>query len=414
MPTKQVPIDELRVGMYVAKLDLSWLRSPFLRHSFLVQEAAQIERLVRAGVKTVHIDLERGWDTARDSTAVEPASGTASFFTPAVPLHPSARKSLAQLNEEYTQAKLARAQLEQAVQGLFAAISERGTISRVQTAEAIQEIMIAARTLPNAAIFMALSQHRAEDSNLSEHALGACTLSLMLGQAFQLNPLELHELATAGLLHDMGLLQVPPPIVRRSHVTSSPLSEPEQRRFQAHPRLSILMLERQGGFDTTVLHVIGEHHAYLDGGGYPPETRGEFTSLKTRILMIADKYDELITGFGGASPLAPSQALQRLYQEAQDGVIDPDVLSRLIKTVGIYPVHSHVRLSTGELAVVVSLNPAALHRPVVAITHDSGGAARPVPLIVDLAQRNDDPEERSIEMVLDGIRSFPPQPSHAA
>jgi len=45
MATKSIPIEQLRVGMYVAKLDVSWFRSPFLRNRFLVQQEAQIEKL---------------------------------------------------------------------------------------------------------------------------------------------------------------------------------------------------------------------------------------------------------------------------------------------------------------------------------------------------------------------------------
>lgn len=47
------------------------------------------------------------------------------------------------------------------------------------------------------------------------------------------------------------------------------------------------------------------------------ETRGAFTSDMTRIVMVMDRYDELLTGFGGASPLTPHQSLQRLYQEGR-------------------------------------------------------------------------------------------------
>ena len=56
----RLPISQLRIGMYVAGLDLPWFRSPFLRHSFKVERPAQIEKLLRAGVKTVDIDLNRG------------------------------------------------------------------------------------------------------------------------------------------------------------------------------------------------------------------------------------------------------------------------------------------------------------------------------------------------------------------
>ena len=60
MATTRISVCALRIGMYVARLDLSWFRSPFLRHSLLIEHPSQIEQLVRAGVKTVDIDLDRG------------------------------------------------------------------------------------------------------------------------------------------------------------------------------------------------------------------------------------------------------------------------------------------------------------------------------------------------------------------
>jgi len=415
MATIRVPIYELQTGMYVAKLDLSWFRSPFLRHSFLVEHNSQIAKLVRAGVKTVEIDLERG-TAARPVnaptaaiTATEPPAGQCSAASP------KPAKPLARLNEEYVQATLAKKQLDQTIHAVFSTFTETGTVTPRQAAEAIQEITIVTRTLANAAVFMALSQNRAGDSALSRHALTTCTLSLVLGQAFQCNPLELQELATAALLHDIGLLQIPPSIVLRSRITSPPLSQREQQQFHTHPRLSALTLERQHGFEPAVLHLIGDHHAYLDGSGYPQETSGAFTSERTRILMIADKYDELITGFGGASPLAPHQALQRLYQEATQGALDQNTVAQFIKIVGIYPIHSCVRLDTNELAMVTDLNPARLHQPVVTITHEPGGAEYPAPFIVDLAHQEDQPYERAIEAILDAVpASFPSDSTRAA
>jgi HD-GYP domain-containing protein (c-di-GMP phosphodiesterase class II) len=403
MSTKRVPVYELQIGMYVARLDLSWFRSPFLRHSFLIEDIAQISRLIRAGVKTVEIDLERGVDVPDARYLKQSLQKTTQTSSTATPLALQAQKSLARLNEEYTQAKLAKEQLDRAVQSIFAIFSQHGTIEARLAAEAVQEITIAARTISKAALFMALSQNRAGDSTLSRHALATCTLSLVLGQTFQFNPLELQQLGTAALLHDLGLLQVPSAVVRRSRTTSAPLSSLEQRQFQAHPRLSILALERQGGFDASILHFIAEHHALLDGSGYPSETRGEFTSDRTRILIIADRYDEFVTGFGGASPLGPHQALQRLYQEAREGKLDHDILTRLIKLVGIYPVHSYVQLNTKEIGVVASLNPATLHQPVVAITHDPQGTGYPTPLVVDLAHQEGRQPERAIESVLDRV-----------
>jgi|CXWL01.1.fsa_nt_gi HD-GYP domain-containing protein (c-di-GMP phosphodiesterase class II) len=414
MATKTISIDQLRTGMYVAKIDLSWFQSPFLRRSLLIEHTIQIEKLRRAGAQHIVIDLSRGDDVETSSTLDPPISSQAITLTPQTPPSKSIPKPLTQLNEEYAQALVARKQLEQAVHSVFSSISEQGSVDPQLAAEAVQEVSIVTRTLPNSAIFMALSQQRAGDSSLSRHALSTCTLALVVGQSFGYNPLELQELALAALLHDIGLLQIPAPIIQRSANTSSPLSVHDRRILESHPRLGILALERQGGFEAKVLQMIGEHHIRLDDSGYPQGTKGEFTSERSRILMIADYYDELITGFGGASPLAPHQALQRIFRESQDRAFDQVILSRFIKLIGIYPVHSRVQLNTKERAVVTELNPSALHRPVVTITHTPSGNETPNPLVIDLSDQANVTPERAIDRVLDSPEPAQPASSSQA
>jgi HD-GYP domain-containing protein (c-di-GMP phosphodiesterase class II) len=395
MATTRIPVRELQIGMYVARLDLSWFRSPFLRHSFLIEHPWQVEKLVRAGVKSVDIDLDRG--IAFQPYQVSDITHSAIGATPTCGMNRP--KPLAQLNEEYAQAKLAKQQMDQAVQSVFTTIIKTGTVNPQQAADAVQEITIAMRTLTDSAIFMALSQNRAGDSTLSHHALATCTLSLVLGQAFQFNPLELQELATAALLHDIGLLQIRSAVVRHAHAASG-LSKADQQEWETHPRRAVLMLERQGRIEAAALHLIANHHVYLDDSGYPKESRGQFTSDRTRILMVVDRYDELITGFGGTSPLTSYQTFQRLYQEARQGKIDQRILSSFIARVGIYPVHSHVRLNTQELAVVTELNQEKLHQPIVTITHQPGGIEYVAPLVVDLAHQTDESQTRAIETII--------------
>lgn len=410
MTTLRISVVELQIGMYVAKLNVSWLRSPFLRHSFLIEHQSQIEKLVRAGITMVEIDLDRGIGPQPLRTLDIPLSETT------IPQEPMGQrtKSLNQLNQEYAQAKLAKQQLDQAVQSVFSTIAKTGTVNPQQAAEAVQEITIVMRTLSNSAIFMALSQHRGGDATLSQHALSVCTLSLVLGQTLQFNPLELQELATAALLHDIGLLQLSSTLLQRAHVPTA-LSIGEQHQFQTHPRLAALSLQRQGGIESETLHLIANHHAYLDESGYPKEARGQFTSDRARILMVIDRYDELTTGFGGIPALTPQQTFQHLYKEARQGKLDQRFVSSFIAIVGIYPVHSYVRLNTRELAVVTELNQATLHQPIITITHQPDGDVYPIPFLVDLAHQDHDVQQRVIETVLnDSPPSLLSAPSQAA
>ena len=382
--------------MYVAGLDLPWFRSPFLRHSFKVERHAQIEKLLRAGVKTVDIDLNRGIAPSPEQLPADRQPPTP--HTPTIQ-DKKPIKTLAQLNEEYAQATLAKQQLTQSVQSVFTKIASTGTVNAQQAADAVHEITIVTKTLTPSSVFMALSQNRAGDPMLSQHALTTCTLALILGQTFQFNPLELQELATAALLHDIGLLQITPSLVRHTHADQR-LSPAQQREFETHPRIGVRTLQQAGNSETAILHLIANHHAYLDDSGYPKEARGEFTSDRTRILMIVDRYDELLSGFGGATPLPSHRTFQRLYQEARQNKLDQQLLSSFIGLVGIYPVHSQVRLNTKERGVVTTLNQETLHQPIITITHQPEGMTYPDPFTVNLADQPDGPQTRAIEAVI--------------
>ncbi|NGZ98436.1 MAG: hypothetical protein CV089_20305 [Nitrospira sp. WS110] len=396
MTSQLISISDLQIGMYVSALDLPWYRSPFLRHSFLVERDAQIDKLVRAGVRAVTIDPTRGLAPPSRHDEAAPSSPAAKF----VPAPIVKRfKPLAQLTEEFRQAKLAKQQLTQAVHSVFTTISKTGTVNTQQAAEAVQEIIIVTRTLTHSSLFMALSQNQPGESMLSQHALTTCTLSLILGQALQFNPLELQELATAALLHDVGLLQIKPALRHRIYSLSG-LSQAEKSEYESHPHRGVRALQGQDGIDVPILHLIANHHAYLDDSGYPKEARGEFTSDRTRILMVADRYDELLTGFGGTTPLTSHQTFQRLYQEVRKGKLDERIVSTFITLIGIYPIHSHVRLNTQEVAVVTELNQTQLHQPIITITHRPGGKEYPDPLVVNLAEQVDAHEPRSIETII--------------
>lgn len=389
--------------MHVAKIDVAWFRSPFMRHSFLIRTDEQIEKLRRAGVKQVSIDPSRGLDLqdpmapsqAPLPVAAEPAT---SQMGKAVEI-----RSLATMTQELLAARSARAKLEESVHSAFSRIAKTGVVDPEEASHAVHAISAVAQALNTSALFMVFSQGREANAPLSQHALATCSFSMILAHAADYNLMAIQELATGALLHDIGLLQVPPAILRRVHDTSTTVSEQNRLTYEAHARSGAILLERRGGFTKPVEQIVAEHHAYLNGSGFPAETGGAFTSDMTRIVMVTDRYDELMTGFGGASPLTPHQSLQRLYQEGQEGRYESRLISLFVKVMGIYPVYSYVQLTTGERAIVSVINSGKLHQPIVTITHDPSGEPYIVPLVIDLANQDEEAPPRGVRSVLGTI-----------
>lgn len=397
MPITRIPIDSLTVGMYVHRIDRSWFRTPFLRHRFLITSEAQILKLKRAGIAEVQIDPARGLDVSHEATHHEDVHQPEpiAFDPVSHPVEPLP-KSLYDLAAELTRAQEARQRLSRSVQSVFEQCLATGAVEKKDVDEAIREITIVTRTLTNPAIFMTLSRGRACDLRLSDHALSSCTLALILGHALGYDPSALRDLAAGALLHDVGLLQLSDSIV----ATSGRLSASARQQYERHPRLGAVFLEQRAQFSWPVLRIVAEHHATPDDHGYPKETPGSSTAESSRIVMIADRYDDLLTGQNGQAPLPSHRALQRLYEDGVASRLDQRLVSVFVKQVGIFPVHSEVELNTHERGIVTTLNPEALHAPIVTLTHAPDGTPFQLPVIVDLLRQPSAQPKRHIAQVV--------------
>jgi HD-GYP domain-containing protein (c-di-GMP phosphodiesterase class II) len=412
MAHRRIPLAALRVGMHVTKIDRRWFWSPLLFHSFPVRTTEQIEHLQRHGIKEVEIDPSRGLDVVENHGAeAESRLRTPDNRSIADASRHHHIPSLHSLSQDLVLAHQARQRLEQAVHSIFSDIAATGVVEPEEARKIILDMKTVTQSIALPALFMALNQDRGDDPLLSQHAMAVCGLSMVLAHAAGFDLLALQTVATGALLHDIGLLQLPAYLRRRCHETSAPLSRQEQLLYQSHARLSAVILERQGQFSPSLCQLAADHHALLDNTGFPQETRGAFTSDMTRIVMVTDRYDELLRGFGGAAPLTPHQALQRLYQEGQAGTYERRYIACFVKVLGIYPVYSAVRLNTGERAIVTVTNSGKLHQPIVTITHGADGAACSVPLVIDLADQEERAPARSIAALMEGNPTVLDQPA---
>ena len=155
------------------------------------------------------------------------------------------------------------------------------------------------------------------------HGRRTATISILIGQAVGLNSHELHDLTLAALLHDIGILKLPPHLMSRSDCL-----EPESYvAIQNHPRLGALLLE-PFFFLREASVLVAHHHERWDGSGYPYGIRGRFVPLGARILSIADAFDAI------RIPNVPSRIVRntvalRIIQVAAGTQFDPELVDVL-------------------------------------------------------------------------------------
>jgi len=398
---RTILLTQLKVGMYLIGVDRSWLHTPFLRHKFKIKDQAEIDALLRAGIAQVTIDTEQGLDVVEleptRSASIEPVLVERSpVDTPQASVAvPSSHPPAAMLAENLAKATQRRAEWVQRLNGLFEQARKTGFLQQDIVSQVIDEIIGDVLDRQDAC-FAALVLRR-PDPTLHEHGLTVCTLSVMLGQALGYNREQLEQLGMGGMLHDIGLTRIPQNIVKRP----STMSPAQKALYDSHTTQGSAILEQGGSFGQAVLAIVkGHHHLTLGAGEREvlPATDHPFA----RLVGIVDQYDELVTGQTGLTPMSSHQALTQLYQRyrADEGLVQ--IVSYLIRVIGVYPLYSVVGLSSGELAVVGAITPGKAHLPLLYICRDQYGNRCLPPTPLDLIH---EPEGgRTIRGVRDAVR----------
>jgi HD-GYP domain-containing protein (c-di-GMP phosphodiesterase class II) len=155
------------------------------------------------------------------------------------------------------------------------------------------------------------------------HGQETAAVALRIGQAANLDDEVLHQLKLAALLHDIGLLMLPPHLQTRR----GSLDVDSYVAIQNHPRLGAMLLEPFTFLrDATVM--IAHHHERWDGSGYPYGLRGKFIPLGGRILAVADAFEAIQVPTGCDRSLRDHIAL-RILQVASGTQFDPSVVGLL-------------------------------------------------------------------------------------
>jgi hypothetical protein len=211
----------------------------------------------------------------------------------------------------------------------------------------------------------------------AHHAANTAVLAIVLGEKLGLAKVDLADLGLAGLFHDIGMRRVPARLLSQR----GPLQARERRLVEEHPLHGVEFLLREPHFTRSVLRrivVAFEHHRGPETGGYPQLLPPPH--LFSRIVSIAAGYDALTTARPWRRAYLPDEALGVMLARPEQ--FDPRLVKVFVNALGLYPVGTLVRLSSGELAVVLygGSEGDRASRPVVGLLGSDGRALRSVDL----------------------------------
>jgi putative nucleotidyltransferase with HDIG domain len=349
-----IAVGQLKIGMYVSELDRPWIGTPFLFQGFRINTLEEIDTL-RQYCSGVYVDVEKSVmpraAAAGPGSATRPAQGSRVY------------KMSASFEEEVKSANEIRASAQGAIDQVFEDVASGNLIDLVGVKRVVHNLVDGVLRNPDAHV--CLTQLKSWDRYTAEHSVNVCVLSLALARHMGLPRDEIEMLGAGALLHDIGKLKTPLELLNKP----GRLTADEFEIMKSHPVHGRLLLERYYKLPHRVSEVAFSHHERVSGRGYPRGLDGQSIPFWSKIVAIVDVYDAITSDRSYHRGIPSTEALTKMYGWRLTD-FDAELLEQFIQCLGIYPVGTLVELTSGEVGIVISVNPEARLRPKVDLVLD--------------------------------------------
>jgi HD-GYP domain-containing protein (c-di-GMP phosphodiesterase class II) len=242
----------------------------------------------------------------------------------------------------------------------------------------IKQFIVFIKADPTSAQRLFFAEYSMEKSYIYQHSVNVCILCLRLAMALNYDQERLKQLGLAALVHDIGL-------IKYDNLISQPgrFSDDDYTEVKKHPISGKNILKQMAqDLNFEIFDVIHQEHERIDGSGYPYGLKDKEICEYARLIGLVDTYEAMNHERPYRNKLGNLKVIKELLNNKNK--FEPGFMKVLIDIVGIFPVMTLVKLSTKEIATVVSQNQQMPQRPVVKVTHDAHGQKLAQTKIIDL------------------------------
>ncbi len=391
---KKISVSNIQLGMYIQELCGSWMDHPFWKKSFFLESTEDLTTLQTCGIQEVWIDTSKGKDVEGHVVAITAEEKQIKITEELQLMATSTPKVVAKISfqQELETARKLQAKSKTAVTSMFNEVRMGNAIKVSEAAPLVEEISQSITRNPEA--FLNLARLKTKDDYTYMHSVAVCALMIALGKQLGLSGVDLKEVGLAGLLHDVGKMMIPDEILNKP----GKLTDEEFEIIKGHPLKGWELLHGSPDITATALDVCLHHHERVDGKGYPDHLSGDALTLFARMGAVCDVYDALTSNRCYKNGWEPADTIRKMA-EWKDGQFDERIFKAFVKTIGIYPSGTLVRLKSGRLAIVLEQTEKSLLTPIVKVFFSTKSNAPIVPEMIDLSR-----SQESIASAEDPIR----------
>ncbi|MCG2576009.1 HD-GYP domain-containing protein [Dechloromonas sp. XY25] len=351
-----------------------WLDHPFWRTKFVLTDSQDLTLILESPIKEVWIDTMRGLDVDLPS---EPGSPPV-VEVDSIPPEPPVVQEKASFDDEIKRASKIVAKGKEAVVSMFKEARMGKAIEAEAALPLVEEISNSIMRNPGALI--SLARLKTADDYTFMHSVAVCALMIALARQLDLDEQQVRDAGMAGLLHDLGKATIPLEVLNKP----GKLTDEEFALIKTHPAEGHNLLLEGRGISEMALDVCLHHHEKVDGSGYPKGITGDTMSLYAKMGAVCDVYDAITSNRPYKAGWCPAESIKRMAE--WKGHFDPAIFQAFVKSLGIYPVGSLVRLESGKLGVVTEQGEQSLLKPKIKVFFSTKSQAYIRPEAIDLAR----------------------------
>lgn len=370
--------------MYIQEVCGSWMDHPFWKNSFKLTENKDLNTLKNCGVTEIWIDTSIGLDVDTGVTALSQQEEELKVESELRKIEQTSQKTvtLVSLQNELIVAKKLHTKTKEAVVSIFSDIRMGNALKLDATVSLVNEINQSIAR--NSSALISLSRLKNADNYTYLHSVAVCVLMIALGRQLGLKDEVLQQVGIAGLLHDIGKIFIPHEVLNKP----GKLTDEEFNIVKTHPLKGWEILKDCDGVSELTLDVCRHHHERVDGKGYPDKLSGEALTLFARMGAVCDVYDAITSNRSYKKGWEPAESIRKMA-EWKSGHFDEVIFHAFVKTVGIYPTGSLLKLKSGRLGVVTDQSKQSLTKPLVKVFFSTRSNAHILQETVDLSKSPD-------------------------
>jgi len=354
---QKITISQLEPGMYVLSVRTKG-KTVSVKSEGYISSRENVQKLIKVGV--THLTV----DPSRQKRAEKIDKILPDIKEKSEPEESRTSGNGISLDQEMTKASKLYDDAKSLQHKILNNLTEHKTINIMEAKESTDAIVDS--IFRNQDALACMTRLRIKDEYLVEHSLNVSILMTLFAKYLALEREIIEQLALGAFLHDIGKVLVPPEILHKP----AKLTPQEYEVMKNHVVLGIGVLKESPDMPVLVGEIVAQHHERLDGKGYPLQLNEQQITQYGRMIAIVDSYDAMTAERVYKAGMHPIQAFKILMKEAPNSY-DNTLVEQFVNCLGIYPIGTLVKLTSGKLGLISRLNKSQPLMPFVRVFYNT-------------------------------------------